>query len=1123
MTKKREIFFPLGDEMRSRLRKMKIIVLLTFLVLALFGNGISENTIFKEKLIDSAPSDQQQPQKKKISGTVQDSKGISLPGVSVIVKGTTTGTVTDNNGAFTLSVPTDAKIIAFSFVGMKEQEIIIGENKTFNVTLLEETIGIQDVVVTALGIKRDKKALGYSVQELGGESLSQAKEANMANTLSGKFAGVQVTRAGNGAGGSSRVIIRGANSLAGSSQPLYVVDGIPIDNGNVKAPTNWGGIDYGDGISNVNPDDIETISVLKGPNAAALYGQRGSNGVVLITTKNGKILKGIGVKFSSDYSIGDALVLPDFQDEYGQGLDGNFTNLRGTDGKFYTMAAAIAGNIQGTPKVSGGRDRFARGSWGAKMDGKAYEDQYGNLLNFTPQPDTYQKFFNLEKQLINNISMEGGNENLNYRLSFGKTNIDGYTPGNTLKRNNINLRTVAKITSKLELDVKANYIIQKGVNRPTVSDAADNPAYIWISQPRSIPMSIMEQSAWTVSDVARQLGYASFIYPGLEKTYATNSSTANPYWTRDNTTNTDDRQRIIGMIKLSYKFNDWIHLTAKAGTDAYTDQRLRYRKQGTYQSQNRNGDIQEEVTRVREDNSDVLLSLNPKISDYYSLSVNLGANHQQFYARTTGNSGLEFIAPDLYSINNTLINTYVFGLSESAINSVYGTGSFGFKNYFFLDVSARNDWSSTLSPENNSFFYPAVSGSLVLTDALKMQSDKLNFLKLRASWAQAGSSGSPYQLTGTYSLDQYPHGGQPLGSFSSVIPDPNLKNELTTSIEFGIEARFLNNRLGITAAYYDANTKNQILNVPLPPSTSFTSRRINSGEIRNKGIEVALSGTPIHTDGGFQWDATFNFSSNSNEVVSLAEGVSTFLLGSDRNVQVIATPGKPFGTILGNGFQWLRDTNGNRLIDPVSGIPLKSNSKSLYEIGNALPNWIGGFNNTFRYKGFVLSALIDISQGGKIFSQSLREELIYGTIKKTLPGRDGTYIAEGIVGQKKADGTWEGTGQVNTKQIRAQDYWNVIAPDKDNVVSEDMLNDASYIMLREMTLNYQLPAKFVGKTPFRVIKAGIYGRNLFYFQRKTDGYAPDAASFNVNNSSLGLESTSLPLLRTFGVSLSLEL
>jgi len=1064
-----------------------------------------------------------QPQKKEISGTVTDLKGQPIPGATVSVKGTTIGVITDNNGKFSLNVPLDAKVILFSFMGMKAQEISLGDKKTIDVILAEETTGIKDVIVTALGIKRDKKALGYSIQEIGGDNLSAAKEANLATTLSGKIAGVQVSRAGNGAGGSSRVVIRGANSLTGNSQPLYVIDGIPMDNGNVKSPSSSGGIDYGDGISNVNPEDIETISVLKGPNAAALYGQRGSNGVILITTKLGKSLKGIGIKFSSDYSIGDALVLPDFQDEYGQGLDGGFTHLRGNDGKIYTAAAAIAGNIQGIPKTSAGRDRFTRGSWGAKMDGQQYEDQWGNLLSFTPQPNTFQKFFNQEKQMINNVSMEGGNETMNYRLSFGKTKIDGYTPGNTLNRNNINLRTVAKITSRLELDVKANYIIQDGENRPTVSDAADNPAYIWISQPRSIPMSIMEQSAWTAADVSKQLGYASFIYPGLEKTYATNSSTANPYWTRDNTVNTDSRQRLIGMIKLSYKFNDWIHLTAKTGTDAYTDQRFRYRKQGTYQTQNRNGDINEEVTRVREDNSDILLSLTPKVSDNITIAINLGANHQKFFSRTTGNSGLEFISPDLYSINNTLLNSYVFSLTESAINSVYGTGSFGYKDYLFIDFSARNDWSSTLSPANSSFFYPAISGSLVLTDAFKLKSDVLSFLKVRTSWAQAGSSGSPYQLTGTYSLDQYPHGGQPLGSFSSVIPDPNLKNELTTSLEFGLEARFLKNRLGFTAAYYDANTKNQILNVPLPPSSTFTSRRINSGEIRNRGIEVAITGTPIRTTSGFQWDATFNFSRNRNEVVSLAEGVSTYLLGSDRNVQVIATPGKAFGTILGNGFQWLRDGNGNRLIDPVSGLPLKSNAKALYEIGNALPNWIGGFNNSFRFKGFNLSCLIDISQGGQIFSQSLREELVYGTIKKTVAGRDGSYVAEGVIAQKKTDGTWEGTSQINTKQIKAQDYWNVIAPDKDNVVSEEMLNDASYVMLRELTLNYQLPSKVVSKTPFRSIRAGIYGRNLFYFQRKTDGYAPDAASFNVNNSSLGLESTSLPLLRTFGVSLNLEL
>lgn len=1052
-----------------------------------------------------------------------------LPGVSVLIKGTQKGTTTDMNGDFSIVVPDSKTILVFSFVGYLSQEVVVGNRSLINISLAQDSKALEEVVVTALGIKRDKRALGYSIQELNGDDLSTAKEANVATTLSGKMAGVQVSRSSGGAGGSSKVIIRGNNSLVGNSQPLYVIDGIPMDN---SLPSHPGtvpnafpqGTDYGDGISNINPEDIETISVLKGPNAAALYGQRGSNGVILITTKSGKSRKGIGIKYGMDYSVGDALVLPDFQNEFGQGLDGNFTHWRGTDGKVYTMAQAKAGNIPGMPKASAGRDRFTRGSWGAKMEGQQYEDQFGNISSFTPQPNTYQYFFNKEKQLMNNISMEGGNETLNYRLAFGNTKVNGYVPNNTLDRNNVSLRTIAKLTSKLELDVKANYINQKAKNRPTVGDANDNPTYLMISQPRSIPNEVMEQSAWTAAEISKQLGYGSFLYPGLEKTYATNSSTANHFWTRDHTSNNDERNRIIGMIKLSYKFNDWIRLSAKTGLDTYTDQRFRYREKGTYNSQNRNGDIREEVSRIKEENSDILLSLTPDLSKNISLSLNLGASHQRFYNRTTGNTGLEFIAPSLFAINNTLINSYVFNLTESVINSVYGAGSLGYKDFAFVDFSIRNDWSSTLSPANNSFFYPAVSGSFLVTEAIKsLKSSSLSFLKLRASWAQAGSSGNPYQLTGNYSLDAVSHGGNPLGSFTSTIPDPNLKNELTTSIELGLEARFLKNRLGFTFAYYDASTKNQILNVPLPASSTFSFRRINAGEIRNHGIEVSLTGTPIKSASGFSWDATVNFSRNRNKVVSLAEGVSSYILGEDRGVTIVATPGKPFGTLLGNSFRWSRDDKGNILVDPTTGIPLKTSGKSLYEMGNALPDWIGGFNNAFHYKGFSLTALIDMSHGGLIYSQSLREELNYGNIKKTLPGRDGTFVAEGVVAQKNAEGVWVGTGQVNTKQIRSQDYWNVVAPDKDNMLSEEILNDASYKILREVTFNYQIPSKLMTKTPFKGARVGVYGRNLFYFERHTDGYAPEASSLNVNNSSLGLESTSLPLMRYFGVSFNVDL
>ncbi len=1056
---------------------------------------------------------------KSISGTILGAKGEALSGVSIVVKGTTQGSKTDASGTYTINA-TEKSVLEFSIVGYVSKEVLVGSQSVIDLSMEIASANIAEVVVTALGIKRDKKSLGYSVQEVSGESLSTAKEVNVANSLAGKVAGVQVTRSANGAGGSSRVIIRGSNSLVGNSQPLYVIDGIVMNNNNPNSPGSGGGIDYGDGISNINPEDIESMSVLKGPNAAALYGQRGSNGVILITTKSGKGQKGIGVKYGVDYSMGDALVLPDFQDEYGQGLDGTFTNWRGTDGKVYTWAVAQAGSIPGMPKLSGGRDRFARSSWGAKMQGQQYEDQWGNVLNFTPQPKTFQEYFNKERALVNNISIDGGNESVTYRLSYANTDINGYTPNNTLKRNNINLSMVAKITSKLELDVKANYIDQKGQNRPTVSDASDNPAYIFISQPRSIPMSILANSAWTANDVARQVGYGSVPFVGLEKTYATNSSTANPFWTRDHTFNSDQRQRLMGGIRLSYKFNDWIRLTAKTGTDLYTDQAYRYREKGTYQSSNRNGDIFEQVSRVYENNSDVLLSLTPDLVKDFSFAFNLGANHQKFYSRTTGNDGNQFIVPNLYAINNTLTNSYRFGLSESSINSVYLSGQVGYKEFAFVDFSARNDWSSTLSPANNSFFYPAVSGSLILSEALDIKSSALSFLKVRGSLAQAGNSGNPYQLTGAYSLNQNPQGSVPLASFSSVIPDPNLKNELTTSTEIGIEGRFFKNRAGLTVSYYNASTKNQILEVPLPTSSTFAARRINAGEISNRGIEVSLNGSPVKSSNGFRWDITINYSQNRNKVVALADGVDTYVLGADRGVNVVAQPGKPFGTIVGNGFKWLRNAQGQHLIDPVSGLPLKSNGKILYDMGNALPDWIGGISNTLRYKSISLSGLIDFSQGGKIYSQSLREELVYGTIKKTLPGRDGTYIADGDVALKGSDGSWTGTGTANAKQVRAQDYWNVVAPDKDNVVPEELLNDASYIMFRELTLSYELPLKLVGRTPFKSIRAGIYGRNLFYLQRKTEGFAPEASAFNVNNSSMGLESTALPLMRFFGASLN---
>lgn len=1066
-----------------------------------------------------------------IHGVVRDAAGNTVSGATVSLTNASTGfkrsTTSNADGNFAFdNVPEGQQYqISLNALGFKSKTLnnysISAKDKVaISIALEESNENIEEVVVTALGIKRDKKALGYTVAEVKGSDLTQGKEANVANALSGKVAGVQVSRAASGAGGSAKVVIRGNNSLIGNSQPLYVVDGVPIDNQNISSPNQSGGTDYGDGIGNINPDDIETMSVLKGPNAAALYGQRGSNGVILITTKSGKAGK-TSFNFNTDYSIGNGLVLPDFQNVYGQGLNGNFTHFRKDDGTIVSMAQALANNFTGTPKMSGGRDRTTRASWGAKMDGQTYEDMYGNVLSLTPQSDTYESFFQTEKQRVNNLSVDGGNEKLNYRFSFANTNIDGYIPTNTLNRNNFGLRTQAKITDKLHIDVKANYILQQAENRPTMSDASDNPAYLLISQPRSLGNDIASSYKWTATEVSRQLGFSG-VYEGLEKTYATNSSTANPFWTIHENHNEDRRDRLIGLLRLSYDFAPWLKVSATGGTDFYTDQRFRYRPIDTYQSLNKKGDIREEVIRSREDNYDVLASSNFAASDDIKLSFNLGASHQSRYLRLTGNTGNQFIVPKLFVINNTTTNSYLFDLVQSKINSAYFSGQFSLKDYWFVDFSARNDWSSTLSKANSSFFYPSVSSSLVLTDAFDWKSPILSYAKIRGSWAQAGSSGNPYQLSGAYSLNQFTHGGIPMASYTEIIPDPNLKNELTTSIEAGADFRMLSNRLNLSFTYYQASTKNQILDVPIAPSSLYVKNRINAGEISNKGIEFVIGGTPIKTS-SFEWNSQFNFNRNRNKVESLYPGVETFLLATDRGINVVAEVGKPFGQLRGTQFAWIKDEQGNRLIDPATGLPLRTSGRVETDLGNAQPDWIGGFSNTFNYKGISLYALVDIRQGGVIFSQSNREQIIYGTTNKTVDGREGTYVASGMVGAKDANGEWTSTGTQNSKAVNAQDYWNLVASDKEVMVSEEMINDMSYIAMREISLSYTLPKNLIPYKALKNIKLGLYGRNLFYFQRKTDGFSPEASAFNVNNSSIGIESTSLPMMRNFGINLNIGL
>lgn len=1055
-----------------------------------------------------------------VNGTVVDENGQPLPGATVLVKGTTNGTTTDFDGNYTLELEDQNAIIQVSYIGFALQEIPITGRTEIYVTMVPDTANLEEVVVTALGISRDKKSLGYSVSEV--DHLEESGVYNVANALSGKVAGVNISAAASGVGGSSKVVIRGNNSLIGNGQPLYVVDGIPLNNDIRDEAGRWGGMDFGDGISGINQDDIESISVLKGPNAASLYGQRGSNGVILITTKSGKANQGLGIRYNSSLSIGEAAVLPDFQNVYGQGFNGDFTHYRANDGTIYNIADALSMGIQGTPKMSAGRNRLTRGSWGAAFDGRTYEDQFGNILPYVAQPHTYKDYFQTQIVRENSLSLDGGSENINYFLSYANFDVKGYVPTNKVSRNSYNVRVNANVTPKLNVDAKINFTMQKGENRPELSDGAANPAYLLISQPRSMPASTLEDYVWSEEQVALALGVGSRAKAGNEKTYATNGSTANQYWTVNKTFNSDEKNRILASLNIKYDFTDNFRVNLRGGTDTYTEQRYRYRDIGTRITSNQLGDMYEIVNRVQDNNFEALASWDIKSGDDWRFQINGGGSLQSKYFRSIGSEGLRFKVPDLFIVQNTEQINPIYDLRESEIQSVYGMAQVAFKEYFFLDLTGRNDWSSTLPVDNNSFFYPSASLSLLASEALGIRNNTLNFLKFRASIAQAGNSGDPYQLRGAYTVDNNTFLGRPTATFSNTIVDPNLKNELTSSYEFGMDLNMFSNRLGFNFTYYSASTKNQILTIPISQTTNYNFIRLNSGEITNKGIEFMISGTPISTSDGFTWESTFNFGKNKNEVVSLAEGIESFELGADRGISVRAIPRKAFGELYGTSFSWLKDDNGNILIDPDSGLPLRSEGKEPHRIGNAQPKWIGGFSNNFRFGNLSLTTLIDIRQGGQIYSQSTREEIIYGTTKRTLEGRNGTYIAKGVLAELNGDGDWVGTGVNNTIQVNAQDYWNVVASNKEDVISEEMLHDASYISMREITLGYQLPKKILNRTPFRNIGVSLFGRNLFYFQRNTDGFAPESSAFNVNNSSVGLESTSLPLMRTYGINFNLQ-
>jgi len=1016
---------------------------------------------------------------------VSKGDGGALPGASVLIKGTSRGSTTNAEGEFTISAAPTATLVV-SFIGFKSLEVPVGSKTTLDIILDEDATQFNEVVVTALGIAREKKALGYSVQEVNGKQLTQARETNLINSLSGRLAGVQVTNSNGSPGASSRMIIRGASSIGSNNQPLFVVDGVPIDNSNFGSGT---GVDYGNAAASINPDDIESINVLKGPSAAALYGSRGANGVVLITSKSGKGSKGIGVSFNTNTSFETVFRQPKWQNEYGQGTNGLFSYK---DGK------------------GGGTSDGVDESWGPKLDGRLlpqFDSPIAADGTRTPtpwiaHPDNVNEFYETGKTFTNNIGITGGNEKADFRLSFTNLKQTGILPNTDYKRQTASLNAGWNLTNKLNVRVNATY----------VKDGSDNRNnfglyFIWFG--RQVDMNSLK----------------TFQKPGsIYQNNWNDNYWTNPYYLTNLSTKENQRDRLYGNIAATYKFTDWLTLTGRSGTDFYEDRRKSKTaaRQSTIGTSTLFDSYNEENVFVRESNSDFLLNATRKFGEF-DITANIGGNHRTNFAQRNYMAATELAIPRVWNMRNSrqrpvAENSYI----EKTVNSLYASANIGFRNYLFVDLTARNDWSSSLPSNNRSYFYPSAAVSAIITDMFDVKSSILSFAKLRAGLAQVGNDTDPYRLANTFRFENA-WGTSPSISETNALLNPELKPEITSSYEIGADVRLWQNRVGLDVTYYNKISKNQILDVNVSNASGYLSKLLNAGKIENKGIELQLTATPVKTD-NFQWDISVNWAKNKNKVVSLADNLTTYQLNTSynpinqetttnsfRGLSVEARVGQAYGTFFGKGFlrspqgEIVYDSQGYPMIDPVSRV-----------LGNFTPDWIGGISNSFKYKNFTLSTLIDVKQGGDIFSQSVNVGRYTGVLAETTLGRETGIVGKGVVNTGTADNP---NYVPNTKSISSEEYHHKYYLLTNN---ENTIFDASYVKLREVKLTYMLSGKFFKKLPFRDIAVSVVGRNLALLHSNVPHIDPETSYYNDGNLQ-GIENGQIPTTKNIGFNISFNL
>jgi TonB-linked SusC/RagA family outer membrane protein len=983
-------------------------------------------------------------------------KGVE--GVNVIVQNTTTGVTTDADGNFTI-ITNKGAVLVVSSIGY-EQQLVTASGDFLNVALNAGTLQLQDVVVTALGITSKKRALGYSVQEVKGEVMTQARETNLVNALAGRIAGVNIVNGSNSIGGSSKIVIRGETSLAGTNQPLFVVDGIPISNA-VSTARN---VDYGNGAGEINPDDIETITVLKGPTAAALYGSRASNGVVLITTKKGKSNQGIGVSVNSTASMEKVMLLPTYQNSYGQGTGGAY-------------------NIG-----DGGR------SWGPKLDGRdmkvpvntEYPPVNGEIIKWEPYPDNVKDFYETGSTLSNNIAIAGGNDKGNFRVSYTNLKQTGLVPNTDQKRDNVSVNAGYKFTNKLTVNTSVTYIETNSKNRTVIGYGNQSPVYTWIWEGRQVRTDKMRDYWFKGYEGTRPFTY----------NYRFND---NPYFGAYENLNGLKKARWIGNVSLTYQFTPELSLLLRTGLDQSNERHDTRRSVGTNSFQR--GMYSLDKLFYMERNSDFLLSYDKELNSDWKIKVSAGGNQMRQLQESFTNTAGQLSIPGLYNLGNSaipLVGTQFD--SKYAINSLYGYGQVAYKNAIFLDVTARNDWSSSLPAANNSYFYPSVSLSGVFSDFLKLPAKSaLSYGKVRMSWARVGNDTRPYRLRNVYGYSTAWSTFQTVSEPSSIA-NANLLPEMLDTYELGTEMRFFKNRLGIDFTYYNTISKNQIINLAIDPTTGYTSNSVNAGKIQSHGFEIMLNFTPIKSR-SFQWDVNLNWASNRAFVKELADGLNTYQLPStvlSNQARVGGRMGDMYGTT------YRRDPDGNIIY--LNGIT--QDDPTLKLIGNYNPDWTAGISNNFNYKGIIASFLLDWRFGGEFYPYMYVRANEAGQLIESLEGREG-IIGNGVM--LDANGKYV----PNNVNVRGETYWGAYFN------GEAGTFDGTWLKLREVKLGYTIPKKWLKRSPVKDISILLVGRNLALWTQ-VPHVDPDTSAMSGDAVVPGSENMSLPASRSFGLNLNFK-